>query len=395
MYNIEFKSLIIQENEKHDHARSKMNIKKEQAEGGAAGLWARNLNHQSFTGSLSPTVKFVPGDRPMTALSNTPHYNLPTNFFITNQEDFVCSLCEMFIVKRRGVVLKSCRHNFCRECLLTSINRSKTAQVHCPMKIEACNKMIRDEEVQALLSPEQYLQFIEKCFQFADSGTLQNNALHELRNVHFDYEYVENRERFNCAICLTDILPGEGLILKNCLHEYCKTCLTRTIEMSDELEVPCPFVAAGGTRCEGFLQDCELRSLINEAAYSVHLGKSLARAEAITKNAFHCKTPDCLGWAEICGGVLKFPCPVCKKSNCIKCEAIHEGKTCEEYFYESNADARKARDNKLTKNQLKELIASKQAMPCPGCGIVIQKTVGCNHMKCTRCKLDFQWLGLN
>lgn len=359
---------------------------------GAAGSWAANIQHPGFGGAV---LKQEP-------VTTTLHQmrRFYKSSLITNHEEFVCSICEMFVIEEQGVVLKSCRHNFCRDCLTRAINRSSTAQVHCPMKIEACNKEIRDEEVQALLSAEDYQKFLEKCFnkivaephKKAKSDTAVLTLL-DLQNVS-GFEYVENRTKFQCAICLTEVPPGQGLVLKNCLHEYCKTCLAKTIELSDELEVPCPFVAEDGTHCEGFLQDCELRSLITKAVYSAHLGKSLARAEAIIKNSFHCKTPDCHGWAEICGEVLKFVCPLCGKNNCIKCKVIHEGKTCQEYFYEVNADARKTRDDGLTEAQLKELIRLKQAMPCPGCGVIIQKTTGCNHMKCTRCMRDFQWFGM-
>lgn len=362
---------------------------------GAAGLWARNLSHPSFQGTLSPVIKQEPVTRPLTSLQQMRRFHVPT--LITNGEEFVCSICEMFVIEEQGVVLKSCRHSFCRDCLLDTINISKTPQVPCPMKIEACGKEIRDEEVQALLSPEDYQKFLEKCFNTIANECHQKEdmalKLLQLESLS-SYEYVENQEVFECAICLTEIQPGDGLMLKNCLHEYCKTCLARTIELSDELEVPCPFVAEDGKHCEGFLQDCELRSLITEAVYTAHLAKSLARAEAVIQNSIHCKTPDCPGWAEVCDGAVIFLCPLCKKNNCIKCKAIHEGKTCVEYFYETNADARKTRDDVLTESQLKQLIRMKEAMPCPGCGVVIQKTVGCNHMTCSRCKREFQWLGL-
>lgn len=302
----------------------------------------------------------------------------------------------MFVIEEQGVVLKNCRHHFCRTCLIDAIDHNHNYQVLCPMSVEPCSVEISDEEVQALLTPQAYQKFIEKCTVYLTKreeersrNTTTVPALLELEN----FDYVENHAKFDCAICLTEVDPGDGLMLKNCLHEFCKTCLARHIEMSDELEVPCPFVAGNGAHCEGRLQDRELRSLINEAAFGTHLAKSLVRAEAVIKDSFHCQTADCSGWAEAGAGATEFKCPVCLKTNCLKCKAIHEGRSCQDYYYEIHEDERKTRDTGLTDVQVKEMLARKEAMLCPGCSVLIQKTTGCNHMKCSRCSRDFQWMG--
>lgn len=255
------------------------------------------------------------------------------------------------------------------------------------MKIERCESHISLEEVGALLTNEEY------CRQMKKPSRVRLSTVPKLLELE-NHDYVENHHKFECLICLSVIKPGNGIVLKNCLHEYCKTCLAKHIETSEELEVPCPFVAEDGTRCFGFIQDRELRSLITEEVYIARLAKSVNHAEAAIKNSVHCKHPDCIGWVEVDALVTKYRCPVCLKENCIKCKACHEGKTCEEFYYESNADARKVRDDNLTAAQIRKLISQKQAMPCPQCGVVIQKTAGCNHMKCSRCKHDFQWFGL-
>lgn len=293
----------------------------------------------------------------------------------------------------------NCHHNFCRPCLTAAIKKSKVAEVPCPMKIVKCGQELTDGEIQALLTPDDHKIFIEKCNkfliqEFSGANTNNTSTVPELLSLE-NNEYVENRNVFTCGICLMDQGPGEGVVLKNCLHEYCKVCLARTIELSDELEVPCPFVAEDGSRCEGILQDRELRSLITTKTHADHLAKSLVRAEAVIKDSFHCLTPDCHGWAEAGDGAQTFVCPICAKKSCIKCKAIHEGKTCEQHFYDNNSDARKVRDDGLTEAQLEKLILQKKAMRCPGCGVIIQKTTGCNHMKCSRCSRDFQWQGLD
>merc|ERR1712217_397865 len=32
------------------------------------------------------------------------------------------------------------------------------------------------------------------------------------------------------------------------------------------------------------------------------------------------------------------------------------------------------------------------AKPCPGCGVPIQRSMGCNHMTCTQCRREWCWV---
>lgn len=52
------------------------------------------------------------------------------------------------------------------------------------------------------------------------------------------------------------------------------------------------------------------------------------------------------------------------------------------------------REARETEAAVQQLIQTRQAMNCPRCGIVVQKTTGCNHMVCGACKHEFQWIGL-
>lgn len=350
---------------------------------GAAGLWASQA-YPCFNNNVSTFVKAEPGGDHLYQQAQAPP-NL-----ITNNEEFVCSLCEEFVIEEQGVTLKECYHNFCRPCLIGIIERSQTMQVSCPMIIEPCDKKLTFNEIESLLSLQEFNNFLQKPDEVKKKVTTSTRLL----DLEENHDFVENRFKFECSICTLTVNVGDGIILKNCLHEYCKNCLSRHIEAAEELEIPCPFVAGDNSRCEGFLQDRELRYLMTEQVHLAHLARSINQAEAVIKNSFHCKFPNCTGWAEIDDQVLKFQCPVCNNVNCIKCKAVHEPKTCEEYYYEINADARKVRDDHLTAAQLKAMQNQRLAMPCPRCGIIIEKNLGCNHMTCRSCKHEFQWFGL-
>ncbi len=37
-----------------------------------------------------------------------------------------------------------------------------------------------------------------------------------------DVAVVHNEEEFECTICYVPIPPGEGITLRNCVHQFCK-----------------------------------------------------------------------------------------------------------------------------------------------------------------------------
>ena len=38
-----------------------------------------------------------------------------------------------------------------------------------------------------------------------------------------DLDIIPNIERFECVICFLEIEPGDGVVLRECLHNFCKS----------------------------------------------------------------------------------------------------------------------------------------------------------------------------
>lgn len=93
--------------------------------------------------------------------------------------------------------------------------------------------------------------------------------------------------------------------------------------------------------------------LVGAKLYEKHLERSMRLAEKAMKNAFHCQTADCPGWAIIEeDNINVFRCPVCRKSNCLTCQAIHEGANCKEFQDQVNESAETDEDAKRTKEMI-------------------------------------------
>ena len=97
------------------------------------------------------------------------------------------------------------------------------------------------------------------------------------------------------------------------------------------------------------LEEREVRELSTDQIFQKYLQQALKIAEASSKEkSYHCKTPNCLGFCFLDEGdeaITHFVCPTCKRENCLNCQAVHEGNTCQEYQVQqlsnpSNSDIR-------------------------------------------------------
>ena len=318
----------------------------------------------------------------------------------TNLEAFVCPICKDCIKRFKGAILQGCSHNFCRLCLIDHIqkNHDKVGQVKCPLPIKRCQRMIEDEEVKELLG-EDYGNFALKIVEMLQieinaRKRIENAARAGIHPALLDAEnqdFIENFEAFECQICYVEADIGEGIILKNCHHSFCKVCLIDTVRHSEDIEVKCPHIDDHGS-CKFIIQQLEIRKIVPQDVFDKYLEKSLKLFKGtLGADAYHCKTPDCNGFVEVNKDLRGFMCPACKAVNCIGCKAIHTGKNCLEYQDEVNPDGKRNREDEQSEAAIKNLISADQALYCPGCGIPVMKDDGCDYIVCTTCQLGICW----
>lgn len=196
-----------------------------------------------------------------------------------------------------------------------------------------------------------------------------NKTQHYLDLLNLDNaDAVPNLEPFECPICFMDYNTAEGVILRECLHTFCKECLINTVKYSEEAEIKCPF-RDNFYSCDCVLQEREIKSLVTKEAYEQHLSISIRQAEHKIENAFHCKTPNCRGWCIYEDNVNIFKCPVCLITNCLTCQAIHDGLNCKQYQDRINSGCDTNIEAKRTKDMLLEMVEKGEAMNCPTCQV--------------------------
>ncbi|XP_062850562.1 ranBP-type and C3HC4-type zinc finger-containing protein 1 [Trichomycterus rosablanca] len=204
-------------------------------------------------------------------------------------------------------------------------------------------------------------------------------------------ELVPNAENVECRICYLHLQPGEGVLLRECLHCFCRECLRSVIMLSEDPQVACPY-RDEAYACDCTLQEREIRALVSGEEYQRWLQRGLSVAESRCEGSYHCATTDCLGWCVYEDTVNTFHCPVCSKHNCLLCKAIHEGMNCKQYQDDLAARAINDTAARRTRDLLKTLVKSGEAMHCPQCGIIVQKKEGCDWLRCTVCHTEICWV---
>ncbi|XP_031465325.1 sharpin isoform X2 [Phasianus colchicus] len=202
---------------------------------------------------------------------------------------------------------------------------------------------------------------------------------------------VPNQEGMECRICYQHVPPGQGVLLRECLHNFCRDCLRQVINYSEEPAVSCPY-RDDSYACSSHLQEREIRALVSPEEYRRFLERSLVLAERRTQNSFHCKTPDCRGWCIYEDSVNEFRCPICQALNCLLCKAIHESRNCRQYQDDLRLRAHNDAAARQTNDMLQTLVQLGEAMQCPTCRIVVQKKDGCDWIRCTVCHTEICWV---
>ncbi|KAM5220054.1 ranBP-type and C3HC4-type zinc finger-containing protein 1 isoform 1-T2 [Hipposideros larvatus] len=202
---------------------------------------------------------------------------------------------------------------------------------------------------------------------------------------------VLNTEPTECPVCYSALAPGEAVVLRECLHAFCRECLQGTIRNSQEAEVACPFID-NTYSCSGKLLEREIRALLTPEEYQRFLDLGVSIAENRSAFSYHCKTPDCKGWCFFEDDVNEFTCPVCFHINCLVCKAIHEQMNCKEYQDDLALRAQNDVAARQTTEMLRSMLQQGEAMHCPQCQIVVQKKDGCDWIRCTVCHTEICWV---
>lgn len=173
---------------------------------------------------------------------------------------------------------------------------------------------------------------------------------------------------FECAVCYDEIKPQDGTRL-NCSHQFCTSCLSDHIANclnadGSNLNVPCI-----DPNCTKLITELEVRQLCPRDIMNVAIVAATDNLIAADHCLRRCQTADC-------NYVFHF-CPIRKESALAVCPVC-------------NVQSTKPTIDQLVneERELQALMQQYQVRRCARCGTGVQKSSGCNKLKC-RCGYRF------
>uniref|UniRef100_A0A8C5I0T3 RanBP-type and C3HC4-type zinc finger-containing protein 1 n=1 Tax=Gouania willdenowi TaxID=441366 RepID=A0A8C5I0T3_GOUWI len=238
------------------------------------------------------------------------------------------------------------------------------------------------DQAEALRLEQEQLALLQ--YEQAQREERELNYLYLLETEELNI--IHNNIEAECPICFASLLPNEGIVLRECLHTFCRDCLIGTIQNSRDAEVSCP------ENCESKLLDREIKELLSDVDHQRFLEMRLSIAESRSEHSFHCQTPNCRGWCINEDEVNEFHCDICDATNCILCRAIHPNMNCKNYQDDLRIRAENDQAAQQTKQMLERMLQNGEAMNCPRCDVVVQKKDGCDWICCLMCRTEICWV---
>lgn len=96
-----------------------------------------------------------------------------------------------------------------------------------------------------------------------------NPTYSDLQKLENSNGFVANAFEFDCSFCYTKIAPAHGVVLRNCLHNFCRDCLFQLINLCEDVAVTCPFTL-DDFRCTEKMQNREIRGLLSKEQYDAY-----------------------------------------------------------------------------------------------------------------------------
>lgn len=231
----------------------------------------------------------------------------------------------------------------------------------------------------------------------------------EFKSLEAPFKSLQSPGEFECCVCYSNYSNSERAHGLGCTkHKCCQYCFSQhvgyQVESGNAQRITCP-----GSECKTLILSSTVERYMPSDVKEKYQRFGLAAFVDAHDKIKWCPRKECEKVVTYPppGGVVTVNTAVnveCEDGHtfCWACleEPGHEPLPCEmwkrwletiEKYHEGEVD--------LTRSMLAQAEAVKwianNTKPCPKCSTKIQKTHGCNHMTCTKCRHEFCWICLD
>ncbi|KAG9413981.1 E3 ubiquitin-protein ligase rnf19b [Aphanomyces cochlioides] len=185
-------------------------------------------------------------------------------------------------------------------------------------------------------------------------------------------------ETYYCQICLEYVDIATTFTLDGCGHRFCVGCIKGYLasKIQDGLVYPKCFYL-DPELCNAKIEVDDIRALASDATWEKYEKFKFFKENAAARECPYCHH------VQVGSGTEDpmINCTACSQEFCFTHSNAHPGTSCAEY-----EAARRAEE------KLNQAMISQISKPCPGCQTPVEKSGGCNQMKCITCGVNFCWL---
>jgi len=192
----------------------------------------------------------------------------------------------------------------------------------------------------------------------------------------------ESSRNSTCPVCM---MPASHLFGANCGHKFCRECWQMHFQVQIQNGVSTG-LACMSQKCDILVpEDFVLGQLINGKLRDKYQMFSFSDHVESHPELRFCPGPNCpMVVRALQLKAKRVICSECATNFCFKCGI--------DYHAPTECDVIKKWLTKCADDSETANYISAHTKDCPKCHVCIEKSGGCNHMQCTKCKHDFCWM---
>ncbi|KAG1714069.1 RanBP-type and C3HC4-type zinc finger-containing protein 1 [Nymphon striatum] len=211
------------------------------------------------------------------------------------------------------------------------------------------------------------------------------NLMEELEKLE-ELDLIPNTEEFECPVCLSDIPSGGGVVLKECIHNFCKECLANAVEFCEDAVVKCPY-RDNNYSCASHLLDREVKNLVSPKIYEKHLKEVYEKQKVKTVKVSIVKHQIAQDGVFLWTTLMSSTVQSVKNRTAL----IVKLSTLEKIVFNTKKNFKKVVEMEMfTRQQLNDWRRNSHEMPkVSSCCL---KKSGCDWLKCCICDTEICWV---